>query len=117
MSSTRAERLIAVAGEALRQARALLIQPAPRNLDIAGSALAIAIAQIAELQTVLPASSSHDLSAAVVALRVEVDRVSCLLEHAAAYHVNLIQCMIEASGVHVQQGPCVESARRVSVDA
>jgi hypothetical protein len=34
----------------------LLLQPAPRNLDIACSALAIAIAQITELQTVLPAS-------------------------------------------------------------
>jgi hypothetical protein len=40
-----------------------------------------------------------------------------LLEHAASYHVNLIQCMIEASGVHVPPGPCTASPRCVSVDA
>ena len=117
MSSEQVEELISGAGDALTRARALLLHPAPRNLDIACSALTIAIGRITELQTMLSASPSRDLAAAVVGLREEVDRISRLLEHAASYHVNLMQCMIEASGVHLSADPCVESARCVSVDA
>jgi len=117
MSGDQAEKLISGAGDALTRARVLLLQPAPRNLDIACSALTIAIGRITELQTVLSASPSRGLAAAVVQLREEVDLISTLLEHAASYHVNLIQCMIEASGVHVPPGPCTASPRCVSVDA
>jgi hypothetical protein len=117
MSSEQVEELISGAGDALARARGLLLHPAPRNLDIACSSLTIAIGRITELLTVLSASPSRDMAAAVVELRAEVGLISRLLEHAASYHVNLIQCMIEASGVHLPADPCVESARCVSVDA
>lgn len=109
--------LVAGAGVALNRARALLLQPVPQNLDIACSALALAISQVSDLRTVLAAPPSRDLTAAVAGLRKEVDLISRLLEHAASYHVNLMQCMIEASGSRVEQAPSSQSARRMSLDA
>ena len=109
--------LIAGAGAALSRARALLLQPAPQNLDIACSALALAIEQVTDLRTVLAAAPSRNLTAAVAGLRQEIDLISRLLEHAASYHVNLMQCMIQASGSPVAQGPCSTPARRLSMDA
>jgi hypothetical protein len=109
--------LIAGAGAALSRARALLLHPAPQNLDIACSALAIAIAQVGELRTVLATPPFRDLTAAVAGLRKEIDLISRLLEHAASYHVNLMQCMIQASGSPVAQGQCSTPQRRLSMDA
>jgi hypothetical protein len=104
--------------EALSRVRALLLQPTPQNLDIACSALASAIAQVTDLQTVVATSSpSRDLNAAVVGLSKEVDLISRLLEHAASFHVNLIQCMIEASGSLTRQVPSNGSTGRISMDA
>jgi hypothetical protein len=107
--------LIAHAFDALGQARSLLLQPAPRNLDMASSALAIAAERITELQTALNASPTRDLAAAVAGLHREVGTISQLLEHAASYHVNLMQCMIKAS--EAPSGPSPEPARRLSLEA
>jgi len=109
--------LIDGASEALCQARALLMQPGPQNLDIACSALTIAITQVIALKAALTASPSRDVAAAVVGLRQEVGLISLLLEQAAAYHVSLLQAMIEASGSAVQRAPSIESARRMYLDA
>ena len=116
-SSERSIHLIDGAGAALSRARVLLLEPTPRNLDIACSVLALAIAQVTDLQTVLAAPPSRDLKAAVVCLRKEIDLISGLLEHAALFHVNLVQCMIEASGPLILQGTSIEGAGRLSLDA
>jgi hypothetical protein len=109
--------LIAGAGVALNRARALLLQPAPLNLDIACSALALAIAQVTDLRTVLAAPPSGNLTTAVAGLRKELDLISRLLEHAASYHVNLMQCMMEASGSRGEPARSIQPARRMSLDA
>lgn len=109
--------IISGAGEALSRARALLLQPTPQNLDIACSALAGAIAQITDLQTVLTASPSRHLTPAVVGLRKEVDLVSRMLESAASYHAKLIQCMIEASISPDPQSSSGASVRPMFLDA
>ena len=110
-------RFIARAGEALGRAHTLLLQPTPQNLDIACSALAVAISQVTEVQTILTPAPCRDLTAAVAVLRKEVDLISLLLEHAASYHVNLMQCMIEASASHAPQGRCMAPVRRLSLKA
>ena len=117
MSSEQVEELISGAGDALARARALLLHPAPRNLDIACSALAMAIAPVTELQQAMTESPSGDLRAAVLGLRNEIDLISRLLEHAASYHANLIQCMIEASNSPVPQRPCISPTLRLSLEA
>ena len=117
MSSEPVEELISGACDALMRARALLLHPAPRNLDIACSALAMAIAPVTELQQAVTESPSGDLRAAVLGLRKEIDLISRLLEHAASYHVNLIQSMIEASNAQVPHGQCNALAQRLFLDA
>lgn len=109
--------LIVGAGDALRRARALLLQPAPQNLDRAGSALAMAIAQVTDLQKILTASTSGDLAAPLEGLRNEIGAISHLLEHAAAYHVNLLQSMIAASTAEVPQNSAAAPVRRLSLVA
>lgn len=107
--------LIARAFDALGHARSLLLQPAPRNLDIACSALAIAADRIADLQMALNTSPSGDLAAAAAGLHQEVGLISQLLEHAASYHVNLMQCMIKA--FEAPSGPSLEPAPRLYLEA
>jgi hypothetical protein len=111
--------LIADAGEALSNARTLLVQPTPQNLAMACSALAMAISRVADLQRALTLSPTRDVGAAAAGLRKEVGLISSLLEHAASYHVNLLQCMIEASGPEAQPAPYIETEtpRRMSLDA
>jgi len=101
----------------LSRARDLLVRPTPQNLDIACSPLTTAITQVTDMQTVVSTSPTCDLSAALVGLRKEIDLISRLLENAASYHVNLLQCMVEASGAHVQPSQCIEPTRRLSLDA
>jgi len=113
----RASQLITSAGEALIRAHALLLQPAPQNLETACSVLALAIAHVNDLEEVLSTLPSLPLAAPVEGLRREIKILSRLLETAASYHVNLLQRMIEASVSDVSQGPCVASARRLSLVA
>jgi hypothetical protein len=117
MSGDRAEKLISDASDGLTRARVLLLQPAPRNLDMACSALAMAIAPVTGLQQAVTESPSGDLTAAVAGLRKEIDLISRLLEHAASYHVNLIQCMTEASNAPVLERSCIAPTRRLSLEA
>ncbi|MEO8592003.1 MAG: hypothetical protein ABI759_01665 [Candidatus Solibacter sp.] len=95
----------ASAGEALSRARVLLLKPAPQNLDIAACALASAISQINDLRTAWIESPGIEMAAGIAGLRRELDLIAGLLEHAASYHVNLMQCMIEASGADVLPDP------------
>jgi hypothetical protein len=112
-----AYQLIAAAAESLTHAQTLFLQPAPRNLDIACGVLAKAIAQVTTLQTILTASPSQELAAAVAALRRETDLVSALLEHAAAYHVNLMQSMIEAADTRVPPVAADGAPQRLFLEA
>jgi len=112
-----ASRLVTSAGEALIRAHALLLQPAPQNLDTACSALALAIAHVNDLQVVLSTLPSLPLAAAVEGLHREIELISTLLETAASYHVKLLQRMIEASVSDVSQGLCVATAGRLSLVA
>jgi hypothetical protein len=109
--------LIALAGDSLRRAGTLLLQPTPQNLDITCSVLAEGIAQVTDLSAALDRRPSRNLAVAIVDLRKELDFISRLLEHAASYHVNLIQCMIEASSSDVPQGQFNGCLRRLSLDA
>lgn len=113
--------LVVGAGEALIRAHALLLRPTPQNLDRVSSTLAMAIVHVTDLQKILIASPSTDLADALVALRKEIDGISLLLEHAAAYHANLLQSMIAASVSEVPLNRCLSSsnepARRVSLVA
>jgi hypothetical protein len=108
---------IADAGELMIRARALLVRPAPQNLDIACSCLAIAITRITDVQAALAASPSREPAAGVLGLRDEVRLISSLLEHAASYHTKLIQCMIEAAGSGVPEVRGPKSAPHVSLMA
>lgn len=116
-AAERSHHLVDGAGEALSRARALLMQPAPQNLDIACSALSTAIACINDLQTLIAVSPSGNLNPALARLRQEVDFISRLLEHAASYHVNLMQSMIEASGAAIPPGVPTDSAQHLFLDA
>lgn len=107
--------MIAGASEALRQARTLLLQPAPQNLDMACSALATAITQVTGLHAALTASPSRDLATPIAGLRKDLDVISRLLEQAASYHVHLMQCMTEAAASDVAPGPAVAHVRRLSL--
>jgi len=110
-------RYIEDAGEVLDRAHTLLLNPTPQNLDIACSALAMAVNQITGLQAVLAARPSPDLAARVIDLRKTIGLVSSLLEHAAAYHVNLIHCMMDAVVVPVPQAPCGAPGQRLFLEA
>ena len=109
--------LVVGAGEALIRAHALLLQPAPQNLDRACSTLAMAIVQVRDLQKILTVSPSGDLTAALVGLRKEIGAISRLLEHAASYHANLLQSMIAASASEVPQTSGNAPGRRLSLVA
>lgn len=109
--------LVVGVGEALIRAHALLLQPAPQNLDRACSTLAMAIVQVRDLQKILTVSPSGDLTAAVVGLRKEIGAISRLLEHAASYHANLLQSMIAASASDVPQTSANAPVRRLSLVA
>lgn len=109
--------LVVGAGEALIRAHALLLRPAPQNLDRACSALAMAIVHIRDLQKILVTSPSTDLADALVGLRKEIDGISRLLEHAAAYHASLLQSMLAASASEVSPSSCNGPVRRMSVVA
>ena len=108
--------LVLGATESLSRARDLLLRPTPQNLDIACTPLTAAIEHVTGLQTVLSASPSRDMAVALEGLRKEIDSIAGLLENAACYHVNLIQCMVEASSAQLQPGACSNSARRLSLD-
>ena len=112
-----ASRLITSAGEALIRAHALLLQPAPQNLDTACSALALAIAHVNDLQEVLSTLPSLPLAAPIECLHREIELISLLLDNAASYHAKLLQRMIEASATDVSQGLCVATAGRLSLVA
>jgi len=109
--------LILGATEALSRARDLLVRPSPQSLDMACIPLATAIEQVTDLQTASAAPLSRDLNAALAGLRREIDLISRLLENAASYHVNLVQCMIEASGAPAGPMPHMDSRQRLSMDA
>ena len=116
-SADEARQLIGCTSDALIRARTLLLQPAPQNLDIAASSLGVAIAQLTDLQSLLTVSPSGDLLVAAVGLGKELDLISRLLEHAASYHANLFQCMIEAADLPTQQAAYMESTRCMSLEA
>jgi hypothetical protein len=98
LESTEAGRLIAEARLALDQTHSLLIEPTTRNIEIATTALARAIARIESLhicfaeKRCVPAG----LLDSARGLREGIAGIALLLEHAAAYHANLLQTMIEA---------------------
>ena len=108
---------VAAAAAALTRARALLLEPAPQNLDMASASLATAIAPITALQKLVHETPSRELMASVLGLREEVDRVSGLLEHAASYHVRLLGAMIEAANSPAVESGNAAPVRRLSVSA
>jgi hypothetical protein len=93
-----AGRLIADARLALDRAHALTLEPTARNIEMAAGALGRAIGRIEALQICLTEQGPADaaLLASARGLRDGIAGVALLLQHAAAYHANLLQSMMEA---------------------
>ena len=90
---------VAGAGEALAQARRLLCEPTPRNLELCCGAMAAAQEQLRDLRRQVTESHPGDRALCVIArqLRGELDAITILLERSARYHANLLEKMLAAS--------------------
>ncbi len=106
---------IRAALEALRHTQGLLLEPTPRNIDICCTALAAAARHLEPLLAE-PANPHRNLPQLVAVLHNEVSVIAKLLDHAASYHANLLQKMIEASHAHAPVATG-SGTNRLQVDA
>lgn len=104
---------IHAAGDSLAQARRLLCEPSPRNLELCCSMLGSARSAIdtvrAEAAQRRPAD--RGLAGAAAALRMEIGVIGVLLERAANYHANLLKTMVAASKSAVPPETLPQSGR------
>ena len=106
---------IQAALEALRHTQGLLLEPTPRNIDICCTALAVAARH---MEPLLAEPGPHrNLPQLVAVLHNEVSVIAKLLEHAAAYHTNLLHKMIEAARVQTPAPTASAGTSRLQVDA
>ena len=82
--------LIRDARSAVRQAHALLLEPTPRNVSIACTALSNAVRNIQELQP----HAEHGVGEFARSLRESLREIGGLLDAAAVYHARLLESMI-----------------------
>jgi hypothetical protein len=110
------EHFIAEARGAVRRAHQLLLEPAPRNLDLSTTALAVAVEKIRAVESILINSSQDygNLLAPLMVLCEEQRALTVLLENAAAWHANLLQEMLKAAGA---EAAVPAKVRRVHVEA
>jgi hypothetical protein len=111
--------IILDARAALEQARSLLLDPAPQNIDLACLALSRAIQRIESLRAALEASElpDRDLMASASLLRAEVDTIVKLLDCAASFHANLFRSMAQASCSAEMPAAAPDAVRHVQLSA
>jgi hypothetical protein len=91
--------LIAVAVEPLREARLLLLEPTPANVDRCGAALATAVPRVEAVRAAVAAIEPRDrgLVGVVAVLAQEVTACAALLESASRFHGELLQRMVDTT--------------------